>query len=672
MRFAWPRCALALIVMFAVGCTSAERSPAPELPAPGVSERPRLEPVDPPPAFQEAVRAGTRTLTGRPGPSYWRQRADYVLRVRLVPEDRQLLGTARIVYHNASPDTLKELNLALLQNHHAPGAMRSSPAEVTGGMELQGVSVDGRDLEPVTDEEEVDRPGYGVLGTRMRVVPPAPVLPGGRSEIVIDYRFRIPQAGIGRRMGYSGEDLLYLAYWYPQMAVYDDVVGWQVDQFLGNAELYADFGAYEVTIEAPAGWLVRATGELRNPEETLSASIRERLEAAALSDTVVHVVTEADFDRQTEGGGPLSWRFRADSIHDFAFSVTRASLLDATRTPVGDRDGDGRTDYARIEALYRPSAPLWREAARYAAHSIDFLSRYTALPYPWPHMTAVEGGGIIEGGMEFPMMTLIGDYNERGADALYYVVAHELAHMWVPMIVANDERRYAWMDEGSTTFHENRAREEFFPDQDSNEEDREDYLETARAGLEGEIMRFSDYHYPGPAYGIASYDKPAMVLLTLRGLLGEETFLAAWRAFLDRWAWKHPYPWDLFHTFEDISGRDLDWFWRSWYYEPWLLDQTLAEVSTTGDTTRIVVEDQGRVPMPVLLAVTRADGSVERHEIPVETWLSGRLRAVVTVPSEPALTRVEIDPERLYPDADLADNVWTGDSAAGWHHPSAP
>ena len=244
--------------------------------------------------------------------------------------------------------------------------------------------------------------------------------------------------------------------------------------------------------------------------------------------------------------------------------------------------------------------------------------------------------------------------------------------MWIPMIVANDERRYAWMDEGSTTFHENRAREEFFPDQKNDEENREHYLDIARAGLEGEIVRFSDYHYRGPAYGVASYDKPATVLMALRGLLGEETFLAAWREFIDRWAWRHPYPWDLFHTFEDVAGRDLDWFWRSWYYEPWLLDQALVDVATIRDTTRIVVEDQGRVPMPAPLAVTRADGSVERHEVPVETWLAGRLRAIVTVASEPAVTRVEIDPEGVFPDADRADNVWPGGPVAGSEGPPAP
>lgn len=652
---------LALPVIALAACASRSRAPVPEPPPPVL---PVIEPVVPPPGYRAAVASGTRTSSGRPGPAYWTQRADYVLHARLDPDARRLTGNARITYHNRSPDTLAELNLALIQNLHAAGVVRSEPAEVTGGMEILAVGVDGQPLEPAPADGETDGPGYEVSGTRMRIVPPAPVPPGTTAGIVVDYEFPIPQAGAGERMGYSGDDFLFLAYWYPQMAVYDDVVGWQVDPFLGNAEFYADFGTYEVMVEAPAGWLVRATGVLTNPEATLAPAVRERLAAAMEADTIVHVVTAADLDRQTVEGTTLEWRFRADSIHDFAFSVTRGSLLDATRTPVGDRDGDGTADYARIEALYRPSAPLWAETARYAAHAIAFLSRYTALPYPWPHMTAVEGGGIIGGGMEYPMMTLIGDYNARGAEALYHVTAHELAHMWIPMIVASDERRYAWMDEGATTFHENRAREDIFPDVASDTEDREDYLEVARRELEGEIMRPSDYHLPGPAYGIASYDKPAILLRALGGLLGEETFLAAWREFINRWAWKHPYPWDLFATFEDVSGQDLDWFWRSWYHETWSLDQALVDVATAGGTTRITVEQQGRVPMPAPVAVTRADGSVETRQVPVDTWLVGATRTVVEVPSEPAVVRIEIDPELLYPDLDRSDNVWTAAAAA--------
>ncbi|MGH7566481.1 MAG: M1 family aminopeptidase, partial [Gemmatimonadota bacterium] len=429
-----------------------------------------------------------------------------------------------------------------------------------------------------------------------------------------------------------------------------------------QAEFYADFGRYEVTIDAPANWLVEGTGTLTNPAQTLTEEVRARLVAAAVGDSVSHVLTSADFDGRITlpgRGGRLEWHFVADSVHDVAYSVTRHTNWDVTRTPVGDRDGDGAVDYARIGAIWRDSAPRWRQAARYAAHSIARHSEFTGLPYAWPHMTSVEGGGIIGGGMEFPMMTLIGDYNERGDTALYAVTAHELAHMWVPMMVATNERRYAWMDEGTTNFNENHAKMDFFPGRDWDVPDQESYVEVATADLEGAIMTPSDYHSTGPGYGIASYEKPATALAALRAMLGEETFMRAYREYFDRWAFKHPYPWDFFRTFEDVSGRDLDWFWRSWYYETWLLDQAIASVTVEGSRATIVIEDHGRMPMPVDLAITRADGTTQRLEIAVDEWLRGTVAASVSVVASPAITKVEIDPERDFPDVDRSDNVWT-------------
>jgi aminopeptidase N len=378
---------------------------------------------------------------------------------------------------------------------------------------------------------------------------------------------------------------------------------------------------------------------------------------------VVHVVTADDLaaGRATTPGtdGRLRWRFVADTARDVAFSATRASLWDAVRTPVGDRDGDGRADYARVDVLWRASAARWQHAWRYGRHAIDFLSRWTGLPYPWPHMTIVEGGGIIGGGMEFPMMTLIGDYNEGTDEDLYNVVAHELGHMWVPMMVGTDERRYAWMDEGTTTFNENRARAEFRPGQRQDQNDQLDYLGAARAGMEGELMRWSDFHYPGPAYSIASYSKPATLLATLRALLGTDTFDRTYREYLRRWRYRHPKPWDFFNTFNTVSGRTLDWFWRTWYYETWTLDQAVASVAPGAEGTTIVIEDRGLAPMPVRLTITRADGTVEEREIPVETWLAGAVRAEMLVAPGAPVTAVEIDAARVFPDANRGNNRWT-------------
>lgn len=650
---------LALVAILAAACATGGETRRDARTPPTVAtrpERPLPQPIEPADAFRRAIEAGTRTTTGVPGPDYWQQWTDYTLTARHYPDEKRLVGSATIRYDNRSPDTLEALYLNLLQNLHDEGAVRLGPAEVTDGVELARVVVDGVELATGAREG----PRYQVLGTLMRVVPPDPVAPGESVEIVTDYAFDVPQQGASGRMGYSGEDLYYLGYWYPVMAVYDDVIGWHTDQFMGNAEFYAGFANYDVTIQTPPDWLVISTGTPVNPEDVLSAHIIDRIQTAAVSDTIVHLVDQADFGETAipdlRGREVLEWRFVADSVHDVAFSATRKSNWDATRTPVGDRDGDGETDYALINAIWRDSAPFWDDVARYSAHSIAFLSEFTGYPYPWPHMTAVEGGGIIGGGMEFPMMTLMGDYNTRGDSALYNVTAHELAHMWIPMIVSNNERRYGWMDEGTTTFNENMARMDFFPGLNHHAPDREDYLRIAGTDAEGEIMRWSDYHYPGPAYGVASYDKPATVLVALRSVLGEETFMEAFRAFFDRWAFKHAYPWDLFDTFEDVSGRDLDWFWHAWYHETWTLDQAVGGTSVEDDRTTVFVEDEGRVPMPVPLTVTCEDGATIERTIPVDPWLEGRRQTSIAV--DCAASRVEIDAAGAYPDVDRSNNVW--------------
>ena len=605
--------------------------------------------------YERALRNGTRTATGAPGSEYWQQWADYTLRARIDTDEKRLYGSVSILYRNKSPDALAALYINLIQNVHAEGAPRNRPQEVTGGIDLERVSVADQVLVPLTG----DGPGYRVEATVLQILPPRPIAPGDSVAIEIDWSFKIPSQGVSNRMGWE-DDLFFLAYWYPQMAVYNDVVGWHTDWFMAGSEFYAGFGSYDLTVEVPEDWMVMGTGRLTNAEEVLEERIVDRVRKAERSDEVVHVITAEDLEdgvTARASDGWLSWRFVSDSVRDVAFSITRASLWDAVRTPVGDRDGDGALDYARIDAIYKENAPKWKQAALYGRHSIEFLSEYTGIPYPWPHMSAVEAG-FRGGGMEYPMMTLIGDYNEQTDSALYYVTAHELAHMWVPMIVSTDERRHSWMDEGTTTFNENQARKDFFPGLNHDIFDQIGYLQMAHSGHEGEMMRWSDHHYVPPAFSVASYAKPATVLAALRGVLGEETFLEAYRAYLSAWAYKHPYPWDMFQMFEEVAGRDLDWFWRSWYYETWKLDQAVAAVESTAGGTRIVIEDRGLVPMPVRLRIRFADGDVRREEIPVETWLNGATRAEVTVPGGHEVVGVEIDPEFFFPDADRSNNNW--------------
>ncbi|HEX9728277.1 MAG TPA: M1 family metallopeptidase [Gemmatimonadales bacterium] len=636
---------------------------APGLAAQHASIRPIPYPVDMPNGFVRALANGTRSSTGAPGPKYWQQWTDYTIRARLDTDQKRITGSVALRYHNRSPDALPQIMLQVIQNVHAEGAVRNRPAEVTGGVEITQLAANGETLGPLTfSDQRRGRPGYRVAGTTVIVQLSTPLASGESTELEVGFTYTVPQRGAGGRMGWNGDNLFYLAYWYPQLAVYDDVGGWQTDAFLGSAEFYMGYGSYDVTLEVPEGWVVMGTGTLTNPDEAFPDEIAIRLRRAAASDDVVHVLTADDLGpgkaTRRSDSGLLAWRFRADSVRDAAYSVTRESLWDAARTPVGDRNGDGITDYARVDAIYRASAPLWTRAWRYAQHSIDFLSRWTGYPYPWPHMTAVEGGGIMGGGMEYPMMTLIGAYTQGTDTSLYGVTAHELAHMWVPMLVGNDERRMAWMDEGTTSFNGDAAEMEFFPGMRSDLGEAQGYIQVTHTDMEGPIMTWSDFHTNGFAYGTASYSKPATMLWTLRGLLGEEAFTRAYEAYIARWAFKHPKPWDFFHTFNDVSGQNLDWFWRTWYYETWALDQAVADVVVEENRTRIVIEDRGRAPMPARLTITTADGQVLHSEVPVSRWLEGATTADVVIRTTSRVVKVEIDASQAFPDVDRSNNVW--------------
>jgi hypothetical protein len=650
--------ALAAIVSFSAHAGAAQQAISPESGRSGAAtpERPIPYPVTYSSAYTRALERGTRTSSGAPGSSYWQQWAEYTITAHIHPAENRLEGEASILYHNNSPDTLGTLSLNLYQNLHAEGAPRSYPSEVTGGTRVERIAVNGQEIV----EGEREGPRYTVSATRLTVHPPQPVAPGTTTTIEIDWSFDIPRRGAGGRMGWRDDHGFFMAYWYPQMAVYDDVTGWQDDWFLGVAEFYAGFADYSLTVVVPQGWVVASTGVLQSPQEVLAAPVIERLQQAAQSDTVVHVLTADDYgSNATAAGadGTLSWRFKAHNVRDVAFAASNRFLWDAARTPVGDRDGDGDTDYTLVQALYRETTPRWAKMVPYEQHSITFESEYTGLAYPWPHMTAVESG-YNRSGMEYPMMTRIGHYNASDDTAFYHVTAHELAHMWLPMIVNSDERRYAWMDEGAASFIESQAAEDLFPGRNNEALDMQEYVTKACLDSCGEVMRWSD-QLDVNVYGVTSYQKPATLLAVLRGLLGEETFLRAYRTYIGEWAFKHPYPWDMFSTFERVSGRDLGWFWRSWYFENWTLDQAVAGVEETSEGTRIIVEDRGLVPMPVRLTITREGGQVIEETIPVDTWLAGAARAAILLPPGAPVARVEIDAAQAFPDVDRSNNVWT-------------
>jgi hypothetical protein len=648
--------AAAVTLVTASGCSSGARpavNATSVTPAQQTGPRPIPYPIFEPASFRRAIERGTRTNTGEPGPRYWTQYARYALRAELDPVRKHLTGEGRVRYQNRSPDSLRFIAVHLYQNLFAPGSARNVEVPITKGMELTRVVAQGRPLPQLRDVDNSVQAGFEIEGTVAWIRLPTPLAPGSAADLELSWEFTIPADG-APRSGTDGE-VFMIAYWYPQVAVYDDVNGWQTDRYMGNAEFYMGYADYDVALTVPAGWLIGATGVLKNAQEVLTPATRERLAQARRGDTVVHVVTEQDrgAGRSTTPGtgGKVTWLFEARNVRDFAWGTSDKYLWDATHAVAG-------TDTATIHSLYRPSRIewAWDQSARYARHSIEFLSGFL-WPYPYAQMTALDGV-VSCSGMEYPMITCIG--GQRDTLGLYSVTVHEFAHMWFPMQVGSDEKRHAWQDEGLTRFNQAQAMRSFFGGYDLERIVRDAYLGLARSGGEVELMRHGDLYPVGtPAYAVASYQKMATNLVALRALLGSDVFMTAYREYGRRWLNKHPTAYDFFHTFENVSKRDLSWFWRTWFYETWTLDQAIAGVDSRGDSTTIAIEDRGLAPMPVRLAITRQGvPNVERREIPVDVWLRGERRATLRVASSPKITKVEIDPENAFPDIDRTNNRW--------------
>jgi len=648
-----PFASATLLIALAVGAVhaGAQESPvARAIPAP----------VAPPAEYQRAIDRGWRSQNGAPGHSYWQQGTQYDIEATLDPTTAKLEGTVRIVYANNAPASLRTVFLLLHQNFHRADAVRHDPGEVTGGITLRRVTAGGAVLE---EQDLEDGPGYDVNGTVLELRPPSALEQGDTLRLELEWEMTVPQKGINERMGHSNQELYFLAYWFPKMAVLDDLRVWDAEPFLGTGEFYDGFADYTVALTVPVDWSVMATGSLQNPEEVYSALTRQRLAAAAVSDTLVVIAGQAERDAlavtSDSPTGTLTYRFAAQNVRDFTWTTSNTQRWDATSAVVPSRTVDGATDRVLIHAFWRPErAPLWSESWRYGKQSIEFFSTYTGVPYPWPHMTVVEGADIIGGGMEFPMMTLIDSFADRDAQALFNTTSHEIAHMWVPMIVGTNEKRYAWMDEGSANYLENQSKMELYPGVDHHRVEARTYLGFAALRQEEILMRHGDWYESSNGYGIASYYKPAALMRSLQEILGAETWETAYRTFIAEWAYKHPTPWDFFATVERFAGRDLDWFWTAYYYETWTVDHSVGDVTTTASgETSVVIEDRGLAPYPAQVRIRTASGQTIEREVPVEHWLAGNTRYEIAVGRE-RVTRVEIDPAGYAPDVDRGNNLW--------------
>ena len=600
-----------------------------------------------------------RTGSGAPGPGYWQQRVDYVIRATLDTVGRSVRGEERITYTNNSPDTLRYLWLQLDQNvfnSRSRGARlferrsRFGTGGAEGGVRILKVGEPALAAARGRAARAAATLPHVVNGTVMRVDLARPLPPEGRQVLEISWSF--PFGPNRNRMGIEEIDggVTYeVAQWYPRLAVYDDVRGWNTEQYYGQGEFYLEYGSFDVSLTVPADMIVAATGVLRNPAEVLTATQRTRLTQARGSSTTVMIRAPDEVrdpaSRPPSPYGTFTWRFTADSVRDFAWAASRTFAWDA----VGVNGGK-----TLAMSFYPPSAaPLWKDATEYAKFAIEGYSRQWA-PYPYPTANNVRG---IEGGMEYPMIVFC---NRPTPETLYSVTDHEFGHTWFPMVVGSNERRYAWMDEGFNEFINYYNWIERFGLPPQHRGSIPDYLAMAASGEERPIMSFAD-QLPGRFVGPAAYDKPAIALRLLREVVvGPERFDAAFKEYFRRWAYKHPTPADFFRTMEDGVGEDLSWFWRGWLYTTAQLDQAVDSVAladSAGVESRIYLRNAGGIPMPVELSLLMDDGSTQRLTLPVEIWFGGATYTAI-VPGPRKVNSVTVDPESRYPDVRRDNNRW--------------
>ncbi|MFL5467659.1 MAG: M1 family metallopeptidase [Gemmatimonadaceae bacterium] len=597
-----------------------------------------------------------RSPAGAPGPDYWQQRADYTIVATLDTSTTEVAGSVQIRYTNNSPDTLRYVWLQVDQNLYRSGSKGSAlfPADsrwgvrgFAGGFDLEDVRVNGTRTEP------------RIKDTMMRLDLPTPLVPrGGKAMISMQFAFRVPEHG-SDRMGRDSA-LYEIAQWYPRMAVYDDVRGWNTDPYMGQGEFYLEYGDYSYSVTVPAGYVVAGSGVLQNPEEVLTAEQRRRLSAASRSSQVVQVITqgEAATARTAQKSGTKTWRFRAQNVHDVAWAGAPDFRWDATSW-----------NGILTQAFYQfpKSGKAWEQAAEQTQWTIRQYSELF-LPYPYPQATSVAGP---VGGMEYPMFVMVG-YGNDDPTSIFGTVNHEHGHEWFPMIVGSNERRYAWMDEGINTYINAFATEARYPGQSAYPLYFRNWANAVSQGTQSPLMTAPDNIDP-TALGAIGYRKPALVLLTLRNhVVGPDLFDAAFRQYIRAWAFRHPTPGDFFRAIENATGEDLSWFWRGFFYTTDVLDIGIDSVSTRrveGQTlSTISLRRLTSIPFPVRIRLAYTDGTTQDVSLPVNIWArSNQFDAVIPVRGPVIGARLWPDPS--VPDWNIANDTW-GRAPAG--NPAGP
>ena len=588
-------------------------------------------------AYKKALKSQTRSATGKPGAKYWQNRSDYKIQVSFDVERRVITGTETIDYFNNSPDTLKQLYFDLIQDLFKKGTARDwdiGQTDLHEGVDIKALKIDGVDIEIPTLRHNA---------SKMIVRLNKQFAPNSNHKVEVEWEVIIPGTRT-IRMGTYNKTNFMVAYWYPKIAVYDDLWGWARQPHTGNCEYYNEFGDYEVEVKAPKGYMLWSTGVLQNEKTIYKKDIINRIAQARESDKVIHITTAKDieFANVLVEGDSLIWKFKAQSVPDFAFAMSKSYIWDATSAESGDRR-------VLINSVYKTTSNDFETVADVAQKSIKFYTNECPkIVFPYPQITIFNGAG----GMEFPGM--VNDGDSRDYTGTLFVTSHEIGHSYFPFNTGLNEQLYAWMDEGLITFFPRKIVGKYTDD--SNYVAFQDIIKSYNkyAGSIWEMPLMIPSTNTGFSYRYQAYSRSSVAFYTLSEYLGADTFDLALQEFSRRWQQKHPTPYDFFNTFNEVAGEDLAWFWKPWFFELGYADLAI-EVSNDHMFT---IVNKGGFPVPIHLTINLKNGKTETLDIPASVWKKGTKTFVVDFTDKEFTFKKLILDTKLTPDAFVEDNVW--------------
>jgi len=600
----------------------------------------------------------TRSASGKPNIGYWQNEADYQIAVTLNDSAHTLAGNITLTYTNNSPETLEFIWMQMEQNRFTEDSRGTLTTPIQGNR-YNGDTDGGFDVTNL--QAKVGSKGSIstrniVSDTRMQVWFNEPIpAKGGTATVSMDFSFKVPVEGMDRMGRLEVEDgwIYAVAQWYPKVAVFDDVEGWNVEPYLGAGEFFLEYGNFDYKVTVPYDHIVVGSGELLNPKEVMSKELQNRYAKAKSSDTTVMLITAEELGNteltRPKQDGTLTWHFAIENSRDVAFATSRAFIWDAAKINLPS----GKTILAQ-SAYPKESngVEAWSRSTEYTKASIE---HYSNMWFEFPYATATNVAADI-GGMEYPGLNFC-SYTSKG-EGLWGVTDHEFGHNWFPMIVGSNERRYPWMDEGFNTFINHYSTLAFndgeYP---SDLNQTRNYVNFFTSETREGIDTYPDVVNVGNL-GMLAYNKPAFGLLMLREyILGHERFDNAFKSYIKTWAYKHPQPTDFFNHMENVAGENLSWFWQGWFYGTGNIDLGVSAVIPYAGNYVVVLANKGDMPMPVLLEITFDDGTSERKILPVEIWQRGDTWNYL-LKTDKKVTGVVIDPDKLLPDIDLGNDSW--------------